>query len=148
RAGYERWLLLADEIASSVANHALGLVGESWRRERLAGDSGSESGAANTLRWAEQRAAAGSGFSPLAVFEQAVADGHPLHPCARIRGGMAPEEVLAYAPEWADEVPLGVVAISTTSFKEVSSGDRAMTALLRRRHPSAVEAAAAHLRSM
>ncbi|HMC09213.1 MAG TPA: IucA/IucC family protein [Actinomycetota bacterium] len=144
RAVDERWLRLADEIASSVANHALGLVGESWRRERWAGEPGSD----NALRWAERRSAGGPGFSPLAVFEQAVADGHPLHPCARIRGGMTPEEILAYAPEWADEVPLGVVAVATTAFTEVSPGDRGMTALLRRRHPSAVDAAAAHLRGM
>ncbi|MFD0523984.1 IucA/IucC family protein [Paractinoplanes durhamensis] len=26
-------------------------------------------------------------------------DGHPLHPCARTRGGMTVADILAYAPE-------------------------------------------------
>ena len=35
----------------------------------------------------------------LGRLEQAVTDGHPLHPCARTRGGMSTADVLAYAPE-------------------------------------------------
>jgi siderophore synthetase component len=35
----------------------------------------------------------------LAAAEQAVVDGHPLHPCCRTRMGMSAAEVLAYAPE-------------------------------------------------
>ena len=36
---------------------------------------------------------------PLAWLEQSVVDGHPLHPCARTRMGLTPDEVRAYAPE-------------------------------------------------
>ncbi|MGH3825721.1 MAG: hypothetical protein ACRDQX_00895 [Pseudonocardiaceae bacterium] len=69
----DRWRQLSAELGDSVANHALALASESQRRERL--------GAAdNSLRWAARRAAADPGFSPLALFEQAVVDGHPLHP--------------------------------------------------------------------
>lgn len=35
----------------------------------------------------------------LAVMEQSVVDGHPLHPCCRTRTGMSDDEVRRYAPE-------------------------------------------------
>lgn len=93
------------------------------------------------MRWAVWRAAADPAFSPLALFEQAVVDGHPLHPCARVRGGMAVAELFVYAPEWADEVAVRVVAIAQPSFAR-----RGITALLRRWHPDAADAADTHLR--
>lgn len=150
RASDARWLRLSAELAESVANHALALVGESRRRERLAprpmeGD-GIDPPTENALRWAAWRAAANPGFSPLALFEQAVVDGHPLHPCARIRGGMTAEELFAYAPEWVDEVEMGIVAVATPSFTHPPFAREGMTALLRRWHPEAAAAAEAHLR--
>jgi staphyloferrin A synthase len=49
---------------------------------------------------------------PLAALEQSVVDGHPLHPCARTRIGLNPEEVRAYAPEHRPPpVALRVVAV-------------------------------------
>lgn len=141
----DRWLRLSAELAESVANHALALVGESWRREKLT-CAGAET--PNALRWAAQRAAADPGFSPLTMFEQAVVDGHPLHPCARIRGGMTAQELFAYAPEWADEVALGIVAIARSAFTQSSFGDQGMTALLYRWHPETVDATQRYLRSV
>ncbi|HEY2666034.1 MAG TPA: IucA/IucC family protein [Actinomycetota bacterium] len=138
-----QWRQLSDEVASSVANHALALVGESWRRERR-----HEPGSPGALAWARRRSAAGMEFSPLAVFEQAVVDGHPLHPCARIRGGMTPDDLLAHAPEWADEVALGVVAVERTAYREVRLAKQGMTCLVERWHPLAAIAASAHLRSI
>ncbi|HEX9315627.1 MAG TPA: IucA/IucC family protein, partial [Actinomycetota bacterium] len=137
------WRQLSDEIAGSVANHALALVGESWRRARL-----DDPGSSGALAWARRRSAAGMEFSPLAVFEQAVVDGHPLHPCARIRGGMTPEDLLAYAPEWADEVALGVVAVERSTYREVRLAAPGVSCLVQRWHPSAAGAASAHLRSI
>ena len=155
RAGTDRWLQLAAELGDSVANHALALVGESWRRERSASD-GIPGG--NSLRWAARRAAADPGFSPLALFEQAVVDGHPLHPCARIRGGMTVEELFAYAPEWAEQVAVRIVAIAQSSFAQSSFAQssfaqppfprRRITDLLRRWHPEVADAADAHLRGV
>src|SRR5438270_557953 len=69
RACPTEWGQLSDEVADSVANHALALVGESWRRERLP-----EPGPSNALAWARRRSAVRMDFSPLAVFEQAVVD--------------------------------------------------------------------------
>ncbi|MFZ0121700.1 MAG: IucA/IucC family protein [Pseudonocardiaceae bacterium] len=150
RTDTDRWLGLSAELGDSVANHALALVGESWRRERLAIAGPAED---NVLRWAGRRAAADQGFSPLALFEQAVVDGHPLHPCARVRGGMTVEELFAYAPEWADEVAVQIVAITRSSIiqssiAQRSFGRRPLTALLRYWHPQVVDAADAHLRDV
>jgi siderophore synthetase component len=143
------WRQLSAELGESVANHALALVAESWRRERLraaAHDSGNLE--ASTLRWAAGRAATDPGFSPLALFEQSVVDGHPLHPCARVRGGMTLEELCAYAPEWAGEVAIRIVAIARSSFAHPPSARHRMRALLSSEHPGAVEAADAHLRGV
>jgi siderophore synthetase component len=150
RIDADRWLGLSAELGDSVANHALALVGESWRRERLAIDATPGN---NVLRWAARRAAADQGFSPLALFEQAVVDGHPLHPCARVRGGMTVDELFAYAPEWADEVAIRIVAITRSSIiqssiSQRSFGGRPMTALLRYWHPEVADAADAHLRGI
>jgi siderophore synthetase component len=163
RADADRWLRLSTELADSVANHALALVGESWRRERLTCEGAGipervlrtplmaigegDPPVANVLRWAARRAAAHPGFSPLTLFERAVVDGHPLHPCARIRGGMTAKELFAYAPEWADEVAIGIVAIARSSFTQWSFAHQGMTALLHRWHPEAVDAAEGHLLS-
>jgi siderophore synthetase component len=150
-----RWLRLSAELGDSVANHALALVGESWRRERLGIDrlGIDRNPGDNALRWAARQAAADPGFSPLALFEQAVVDGHPLHPCARIRGGMTVAELFAYAPEWTDEVAVRIVAIAQSSFAQSSCAQMScaqwgMTDLLRRWHPRVADAADAHLRGV
>lgn len=144
-AGSERWRQLSAELDESVANHALALVGEVRRRERLTGDGLPPD---NVLRWAAQRAAASAAFSPLAVFEQAVVDGHPLHPCARVRGGMTTQELFSYAPEWADEVGIRIVAVARASFAQPFYARRMLTDELRHWHPNAAKAADAHLRGL
>lgn len=138
----DRWLHLSAELGQSVANHALALVGESWRREQLTRDGIPEE---NVLRWAARRTVTNSAFSPLVVFEQAVVDGHPLHPCARVRGGMTTQELFSYAPEWAEEVALRIVAIVRSSFAQYSSTRPTLTSELRQWHPEAADAAGAHL---
>jgi len=47
----------------------------------------------------------------LAQLEQAVVDGHPLHPCCRTRLGMSTLDVLRYAPEHHPIVRLHVVRV-------------------------------------
>ncbi|MGH3853251.1 MAG: IucA/IucC family protein [Pseudonocardiaceae bacterium] len=160
----DRWRQLSAELGDSVANHALALVGESRRRERLGADCAPRDNPRdNSLRWAARRAAADPGFSPLALFEQAVVDGHPLHPCARVRGGMTVAELFAYAPELAEELDVRIVAIARSSFTQSSftqssfaqssfalapPARRGMTELLRRWHPAVAQAADAHLRGL
>jgi len=145
RADVDRWRQLSAELGDSVANHALALVGESWRREQWtsAGAPGN-----NSLRWAAQRAATDPSFSPLAHFEQAVVEGHPLHPGARLRGGMTVEELFAYAPEWAERIEVRVVAIAQSAFTQSSFGRGGITDLLRRWHPGLADAAEVYLRGL
>ncbi|HXT46923.1 MAG TPA: IucA/IucC family protein [Pseudonocardiaceae bacterium] len=143
QADTDRWRQLAAELDDSVANHALALVGESWRRARLAIAATPER---NALRWAARQAAANPAFSPLALFERTVVDGHPLHPCARVRGGMTVHELFSFSPEWADDVTVKIVAIARSSFTQPPSARRNMTAELRHWHPHAADVAAAHLR--
>jgi siderophore synthetase component len=140
-----RWYRLSAELADSVANHALALVGESWRRERFTIERTAKE---NVLGWAARRAAADPTFSPLALFEQAVVDGHPLHPCARVRGGMTARELFNYAPEWADEIALRLVAIARSSFTQPRCARRGVTAQLRHWHPEVVDDAEGHLRGV
>ncbi len=47
----------------------------------------------------------------MALLEQAVVDGHPLHPCCRTRMGMSQAEVLAYAPEHRPTVTLDLFTV-------------------------------------
>jgi siderophore synthetase component len=145
RVDTDRWLRLSAELGQSVANHALALVGESWRRERLTRNGIPEN---NVLRWAARRADANPAFSPLAVFEQAVVDGHPLHPCARVRGGMTTQELFSYTPEWVDEVALRIVAIARSSFAQPCPTRPTLTSQLRHWHPHVADAASGHLRGV
>jgi siderophore synthetase component len=143
------WAALAAELAESVANHALGLVAEALRRAARVG----EGPAPGAPAWALRRALADPGFSPLSLFEQSVVDGHPLHPCARIRGGMDPADLFRHAPEWAEVVPVRIVAVATaTPVARAATSDRRsdasrpLAAQLRRWHAAEVDAAEAHLR--
>jgi hypothetical protein len=72
---------LARELDNSVANLALARAAQTrhTRRTTLRDAAGDPDG--------------------LGRLEQQVVDGHPLHPCARTRGGMTVADVLAYAPE-------------------------------------------------
>jgi len=47
----------------------------------------------------------------LVEVEQAIVDGHPLHPCCRTRIGMSTEDVLRYAPEHHPVVQLHIVEV-------------------------------------
>jgi hypothetical protein len=49
----------------------------------------------------------------LGRLEQQVVDGHPLHPCARTRGGMTVADVLAYAPEHGPVIRLQRLRVPT-----------------------------------
>ncbi|GIM94955.1 IucA/IucC family protein [Paractinoplanes toevensis] len=74
---------LATEIDNSVANMALARAANPVQRLPQAGDP-----------------------DGLARAEQSITDGHPLHPCARTRGGMSVADVLAYAPEHSPVIRL------------------------------------------
>ncbi|GHJ44447.1 iron transporter [Catellatospora sp. TT07R-123] len=58
----------------------------------------------------------------LAVLEQAVVDGHPLHPCCRTRLGMSQAESLAYAPEHRPTVGLEVFTVPARRWLTTGAG--------------------------
>lgn len=58
----------------------------------------------------------------LALLEQSVVDGHPLHPCCRTRLGMSPAELLAYAPEHRPTVTLEVFAVPAKRWLTTGAG--------------------------
>ncbi|HEX5496546.1 MAG TPA: IucA/IucC family protein [Mycobacteriales bacterium] len=108
---------LPAELAGSVANLALALVAGQRRR---AGAAPFRVGPADTGQ-----------PDPLADAEQAVVEGHPLHPCCRTRTGMSVEDLLDCAPEWAPVVSLPVLAVRRDRY----SGRGDLTGLLCAEHP-------------
>ncbi|HEY9474528.1 MAG TPA: IucA/IucC family protein [Mycobacteriales bacterium] len=111
---------LSDELADSVANLAMALVAGQHRADGRYLDPGSD---------------------PLPFFEQAVLEGHPLHPCCRTRSGMTPEDLLDCAPEWAPVVSLPVLAVR----RDHHSGRGDLTRLLCAEHPGLAAVARATL---
>ncbi|MGM0571527.1 IucA/IucC family protein [Marinobacter sp.] len=82
--------------------------------------------------------------------EQALVNGHSIHPCPKDRGNMSQEEASAFAPEYAGEFPLIWYSVEAASLQchesTDSTLDRAVDALLR--HESApIRAAAAEARA-
>ncbi len=73
---------LAEELDNSVRNLALARAAQPEPDDRM-----------------PMLARAAVQPDPLVFLEQSVVDGHPLHPCARTRLGLSPDEVRAYAPE-------------------------------------------------
>ncbi|GAA0739339.1 IucA/IucC family siderophore biosynthesis protein [Dactylosporangium roseum] len=84
---------LARELDNSVANLALALA-----------NSATTANSANSA-------------TGLVDIEQAVVDGHPLHPCCRTRIGMTTRDVLAYAPEHRPRVDLAVVDVDPARWR-------------------------------
>jgi siderophore synthetase component len=86
------------EIANSSANLALSFGGAKLRRwSLLAGDVAQCCG--TSVKFAELMMELDFLFSPLAFFEQWVIEGHPLHPCTRMKIGMNFTDVIQNAPE-------------------------------------------------
>ncbi|HET6215324.1 MAG TPA: IucA/IucC family protein [Micromonosporaceae bacterium] len=85
---------LAEELAGSVANLALA------RAVRPEPDGGPP-----------LLSRLATSPDPLAVLEQSIVDGHPVHPCCRTRTGMSTMDQLRYAPEHRPVVPLALVPI-------------------------------------
>jgi staphyloferrin A synthase len=98
----------ADELDNSVANLALAHAHPPPTGTALGTAAGPQSipTGPESLIWAEQR----------------VVDGHPLHPCCRTRLGMAPADVLAYAPEHRPTVDLVLVDVPPAQWHTTGAG--------------------------
>ncbi|WP_409254241.1 IucA/IucC family protein [Bacillus sp. SCS-153A] len=116
-------LNLAKEIKNSVRNDALALSA-GLRKKVL---SHHEDGIFQTLLEMKRR---DPDFSPLALLEQSVIEGHTLHPCSKTRMGLSIEENMKYAPEWNTIVELMVLAIHKDSVKMSSVKEQTLTDLL------------------
>lgn len=95
------------EVENSAANHALSLAGAERRRKSLV-SLARELGVESSLALAREFASRDASFSKLAFFEGFVADGHPLHPCAKLKEGM---DAPRYSPEFGSvfDIPLAAV---------------------------------------
>lgn len=62
-----------------------------------------------------------------ASFDQLVTGGHPFHPGAKIRRGMAPTEVLSLDPTVADSVPVRFAAVHRDCALESSTNGESLT---------------------
>ncbi|WP_212844640.1 IucA/IucC family siderophore biosynthesis protein [Catellatospora sp. IY07-71] len=96
---------LATEIRSSLAGLALARAGQPGPQ-----------GGGPALEVLAGRA------DGLALLEQSVVDGHPLHPCCRTRIGMSEAEMLAYAPEHRPTVTLEVYAVPPKRWLTTGAG--------------------------
>lgn len=128
----------AAELDNSSANYALALAGAERRRNAL---KAAHPEAATALELVGTLAATEPDFSPLAFFESWVVDGHPLHPGAKLKLGMTPDEVIAHSPEWGAEPAVGLVAVARSACKVHTQAGQGPKDLLGRDHPAVVEAA-------
>ncbi len=127
-------------LAESVTNYALALLGAWHRGEELRAQAG-QTGVATMSEWVRTHRERDETFSALALFEQWVIDGHPLHPAAKVRLGLSPAEAVGTCPEWGNIIELPVAVLAVSSLAEYglagSSGPQPgpLTRLLLREHP-------------
>ncbi|WP_265111225.1 IucA/IucC family protein [Halosolutus halophilus] len=111
------------ELAESTANLALARVARCDHR-RSFGSAGTILGPGSDPEDVTRRLRAAD--APAAL-ERLVTDGHPLHPSAKIRRGMAGTAGLAYAPEFTGSIDVRFVAVHTERVRETSIDDRSLT---------------------
>ncbi|MBO9540143.1 hypothetical protein J7643_06070 [bacterium] len=139
-----RFIRFSQELANSAANYALALVGAAERRRALEAEA-SALGIHDSLRFADARQALDTTFNPLAFFEQWVVDGHPLHPGAKIKMGLTPDEVITYSPEWGAEPLVRLVAVRQDRSCVTTARGKTPADLLAAEWPEHVRAAEATL---
>jgi siderophore synthetase component len=122
------------EIDNSSANLALSFAGAKLRRRSLlAGDVAQCCG--TSVKFAELMMELDPLFSPLAFFEQWVIEGHPLHPCTRMKIGMDFTDVIQNAPEWGGSPSVALVAVDRTLCRVYSRWSEGAGEVLFREYP-------------
>jgi D-ornithine---citrate ligase len=106
---------IADELAESVANLALARLAYRITRSTL---SNIPSKNRSILDIQTEL----PGVDPASALERLAIEGHPFHPSAKIRRGMAPAELLRYAPEFTDTIDVRFVAVDRASTLQVQTG--------------------------
>ncbi|OQP05677.1 hypothetical protein B1690_12535 [Geobacillus sp. 46C-IIa] len=109
------WSGFCAEIANSVINDALVQAAAERRRCRWRDTYGSTY--SSSFEWVRAQPRP---FSPLVFYEQAVIDGHTLHPCAKTRLGFSVQDMIDYSPEWEANVALPLLAVRRSHCRFVS----------------------------
>ncbi|MCP8970996.1 IucA/IucC family protein [Ectobacillus ponti] len=118
---YERF---REELQNSVENYIMVREEVAQRFAAMSGEAGT------TMEWLRQHK-----DSSLIFYEQLVVEGHPLHPGAKIKMGMKPEEVAAYSPEWGVRFSARLAAIHSSRAVLVSADEKSITELLYEEYP-------------
>jgi siderophore synthetase component len=132
------------ELDNSAANLALSFVGADLRRRALLRRA-AVLGARDSVDYVARASARDPSFSPLAFYEQWVVEGHPLHPCTRMKLGMGFVDVIENAPEWGATPEVRLVAVARSACRVFSRVGDGAAAVLFREYPNLKTAAARSL---
>lgn len=121
------------ETQNGVANLTLALAGANQRKNELTALTRSHH-KHTSLDWALHQRKEQMNFSILAFYEQWVVEGHPLHPGAKTKLGLKPEEVMRYSPEWGTTLKIALVAVHKQSCITKSIDGQNLTSRLYREY--------------
>ncbi|WP_315983699.1 IucA/IucC family protein [Aliamphritea spongicola] len=131
------WQRIIDELINSQQNEALTIAWQAQQNDAIRAEC-LASNLNSLLAWSRFAAAVEYrevGNSSILI-EQWAAAGHPYHPGSKTKLGFSEQEVLRYAPEFGNDVPLTLIAIHQSLLK-VSSlcPDLNYRAWFRRHYP-------------
>ncbi|MGV9293516.1 IucA/IucC family protein [Amycolatopsis sp. NPDC003676] len=144
----DSWDRLRAELADSVAGHALSLAAASLFAADLRDQDDSDNERATRPFTALVAALRDSGEtgSLLVPFEGMVVEGHPLHPVAKMKVGMAVEDAVRYSPEFGTEFGLPLISVSRDFATGANDLDSSQI-LLSEAFPRTVAAATVEMRA-
>jgi len=122
------------ELDNSTANYALALAGTEHRRQEFR-QAAAAADCRTSWEWAERKVANDIDGSPLVFFEQWVVDGHPLHPGAKLKAGMTPQEVMQFSPEWEARPQVRIAAVAKSHCRVAGYRNGGPADVLRREYP-------------
>jgi D-ornithine---citrate ligase len=108
--GQRSWVKLAGELTNGSANLSLSYTFWELKKKDLQQKAG-EHEITNTIDWVLFRKKQDPGFDSSLFFEQLSIEGHNLHPGAKTKVGMDPEDVFRYSPEFDGAADLQFVGI-------------------------------------
>lgn len=106
------WNRLADELRNGCANLALAYAYGKKKKEWFQSQA-VEHGWQSTLEYVFDEKRRNPEFDAQLFFEQLCMEGHNLHPGAKTKMGMQPEDVYAFAPEFGHPVYIRFVGIQS-----------------------------------
>ncbi|MFS0638966.1 IucA/IucC family protein [Mesobacillus foraminis] len=104
------WVKLALEVRNGSANLALSYAYWDYKKKDLQKNA-SEYGVANVIDWVFLQKKRNHHFDSSLFFEQLSLEGHNLHPGAKTKIGLEPDDVFRYSPEFDGVVGIQFVGI-------------------------------------